>query len=434
MSQPICIQLENVSKRYWLYTRYRERFGQIFLQPFTRRDYARSFWALNDVSLEVRQGETLGVIGVNGSGKSTLLQIVAGTLQPTHGQVKVNGRLTALLELGAGFHTEFTGRENIYLNGATLGISQKEMRRRVDQIIDFAGIGEFIDQPVKLYSSGMYVRLAFSIATSVDPEVLVVDEALAVGDIGFVIKCMHRMHQLREQGTAIILVTHDVQTVRSFCDSALWLAKGKPMMYGSPSDVTSQYIQHLWNQQVEGTPSGESSEGSRKASSDFQQIYGEMIRPDSRSDLVRWGKGDLVVEGFQIDNGLSNGMKVFEYGQHLTVCIQLRAQKDIGSEDMGVGISLRNIKGLDIITSTTYDAGNRLPPLRKGQAVRVTFSFDNILAPGDYALVISAEDRTTLPPQYLDYIENAVMMKVVSRSRVYSMVLPPVHQIISIEE
>lgn len=435
MSAPIRIRLENVSKRYWLYNRYRERLGQLVLAPFTHREYARSFWALQDVNLEVHQGETLGVIGVNGSGKSTLLQIIAGTLQPTHGTVQVNGRLTALLELGAGFHTEFTGRENIFLNGATIGISEKEMKRRLDQIIEFAGIGQFIDQPVKLYSSGMYVRLAFAIATSVDPEVLVVDEALAVGDIGFVIKCMHRMHQLREQGTAIILVTHDVQTVRSFCDTTLWLARGLPRMAGSPLDVTSQYIQYLWDQQSNQDAGDKLPSGSENPTQmDFNQISGELISLNNRPDLMRWGTGGLTIEGFQIDNGVSSSMKVFEYGQHLKITVQARALHDIPSDQTGFGIGFRNIKGLDVITSTTYDSGNRLPPLHQGQTVRITFELDNILAPGDYALVLNVEDRTNQPPEYFDYIENATLVKVVSRTPVFSMVLPPVKQTIQIDQ
>ncbi|WP_322508755.1 ABC transporter ATP-binding protein, partial [Anaerolinea sp.] len=249
------LHLENISKAYRLYNRQIERLKTLFLTPFTGKEYARTFWALRGINLSVQRGEVLGVIGVNGSGKSTLLQIMAGTLAPTTGRLERRGRLTALLELGAGFHPEFTGRENVYLSGVTLGISEQEMRRRFDEIVAFSGIEDFIDQPVKLYSSGMYVRLAFSIATCVDPEILIVDEALAVGDAGFVMKCMNRMRDLHEQGTAIVLVTHDVQTVRTLCDRAMWLSHGEMRMLGSPMEVTSQYIQMLFEaQQQQASP------------------------------------------------------------------------------------------------------------------------------------------------------------------------------------
>lgn len=431
MSQRVLIDVKNVGKRYWLYNRYRERLQQLFLAPLTHHSYAKTFWALKGVSFTVREGETLGVIGVNGSGKSTLLQIIAGTLQPTEGTAVVKGRLTALLELGAGFHPEFSGRENLFLSGATLGIPESEMKRRFDQIVDFAEIGQFIDQPVKLYSSGMYVRLAFAIATSIDPEILVVDEALAVGDFGFVIKCMHRMQQLKDQGTAIVLVTHDVQTVRSFCDTALWLTNGLPSAYGSPLDVTSQYIQYLWNQQPGTASPGDETEPASEPNGSWQ-VEDEFISLQDRPDLIRWGNGGIKILGYKITNERENSVQTFEYGQKLKVSVRLLAQNDINSEQIGIGIGLRNNKGLDIINPTTYDAGNRLPPLEEGQIVHATFEFENILAPGDYALVINAEDRMCNPPSYYDYIENAATIKVVSKMPIFSMVLPEVKQTVEV--
>ena len=431
MSKRVLIDLENVGKRYWLYNRYRERLQQLFLAPFTHRHFAKPFWALKGVSFSVREGETLGVIGVNGSGKSTLLQIIAGTLQPTEGKVVVNGRLTALLELGAGFHPEFTGRENLFLSGATLGISEAEMKHRFDQIVDFAGINEFIDQPVKLYSSGMYVRLAFAIATSIDPEILVVDEALAVGDFGFIIKCMHRMQQLKDQGTAIVLVTHDVQTVRSFCDTAIWLKNGLPHAYGSPLEVTSQYIQHLWNQTPEAS-CDETDNCSEISGNNLLQRGDGLISLENRPDLIRWGNGGIRILGYSITAHDDNREQILEHGQPLKISIQLIAQSDLDSDHIGIGIGLRNNKGLDIINPTTYDAGHRLPPLREGQLVNVTFEFENILAPGDYALVINAEDRINNPPSYYDYIENAALLRVVSQMPIFSMVLPQIKQTVEI--
>lgn len=433
MNAPVCIQLEKIDKRFWLYHHSRERLGQLLLSPITRRDYGHAFWALRNVDLEVRQGETLGIIGVNGSGKSTLLQIISGMLQPTSGSVKVHGRLTALLELGAGFHTEFTGRENIILNGATMGIPEKEMKRHLDQIIDFADIGEFIDQPVKLYSSGMYVRLGFAIATSVDPEILIVDEALAVGDIGFVFKCMNRMQQLRNQGTAIVLVTHDVQTVRSFCDQVLWLAHGTTMMKGGAQEVTSTYVQYLWEQRMppkseEGVTTLEESHPQNEAFS----IANDLVYLNNQADLIRWGMGGVTIEGFQIDNGISMGSNTLEYGQQIKITVKARANQDIDSDHIGVGICFRNVKGLDVITCTTYDDGNRIKSLHQGQTILVTFELENILAPGDYALVINVEERSEAVPQYYDFIENASIIKSISHKLIHSLVLPEVKQKIEV--
>lgn len=433
MNAPVCIQLEKIDKRFWLYRHSRERLGQLLLSPITRRDYGHAFWALRNIDLEVRQGETLGIIGVNGSGKSTLLQIISGMLQPTSGSAKVHGRLTALLELGAGFHTEFTGRENIIINGATMGIPEKEMKRHLDQIIDFADIGEFIDQPVKLYSSGMYVRLGFAIATSVDPEILIVDEALAVGDIGFVFKCMNRMQQLRNQGTAIVLVTHDVQTVRSFCDQVLWLAHGTTMLKGGAQEVTSTYIQYLLEQRM--PPKSEGGVTINEDSNPQKESFlnsNALINLNNQADLIRWGMGGITIEGFQVDNGISLGNKILEYGQHLRITVQARANQDIASDHVGIGICFRNVKGLDVITCTTYDDGNRFKPLHQGQTIRVTFELENILAPGDYALVINVEERREAIPQYYDFIENATIFKSISQKLIHSLVLPEVKQKIEV--
>lgn len=426
MNEQVLVRVEGLSKRYWLYQRHLEKLQQAILAPVTRRDYAHPFWALRGVSLELQRGEVLGVIGVNGSGKSTLLQVVAGILQPTLGSVAVHGRVTALLELGAGFHPEFTGRENILISGATLGIARQEMSRRMQQIIDFAQIGQFIDQPVKLYSSGMYVRLAFAIATSVEPDILVIDEALAVGDAGFVIKCMNRMKELKDGGAAILLVSHDIQTVRTFCDRVLWLAEGEGRMLGAPLDVTSQYIQYLLNQdrfrefQVETT--GEAAGESRAATP------AGLVSFEGRADLVRWGNGALRIEGFNLFvDGQSQGW-IVEHGQTMSVRVVMRALEEIPQQEVGVGICFRNLKGLDVITSTTYDQDYRFPAMHKGQAVSIQFELENILAPGDYALVLNIEDRASFPPGYFDFIENAAILKVVADKMIFSTVLPPVKQ------
>ncbi len=247
MSSDVAIRVSNLSKCYHIYDKPRDRLKQ-FIVPRLRRiagrpsgSYFREFWALRDVSFQVRRGETVGIIGRNGSGKSTLLQLICGTLTPTGGSIETSGRVAALLELGAGFNPEFTGRENVYMNATVLGLSRDEIDSRYGDIVAFADIGDFIDQPVKTYSSGMYVRLAFAVAVHVEPQVLIIDEALAVGDIQFQMKCIERMEAIRARGTTILFVSHALEQVKRFCTSAIWLQGGAMRLIGESNYVTDQY-------------------------------------------------------------------------------------------------------------------------------------------------------------------------------------------------
>ncbi len=240
-SSDVVISVRNVGKMYRIYDQPQDRLKHMLLWRFGRH-YGREFWALRGVSFEVRRGETVGIIGRNGSGKSTLLQIIAGTLAPTEGEVQVKGRVAALLELGSGFNPEFTGRENVYLNGAILGLSRDEIDARFDEIAAFADIGEFIDQPVKFYSSGMVVRLAFAVQTVVNPEILIVDEALAVGDVYFQHKCMRRIKMMIDSGMSLLLVTHDTATTKRFCRRAVWLDSGQTQAIGDAGIVVEKYL------------------------------------------------------------------------------------------------------------------------------------------------------------------------------------------------
>jgi lipopolysaccharide transport system ATP-binding protein len=240
MSSEIAIQIHKLGKCYHIYDRPQDRLWQSLWRG--RKQFHREFWALRDVSFDIRKGETVGIIGRNGSGKSTLLQLIAGTLTPTTGEVQVNGRIAALLELGSGFNPEFSGRENVYMNAAILGLSTDEIDGRFDEIAAFADIGDFINQPVKTYSSGMMVRLAFAVSVCVDPEILIVDEALAVGDMAFQLKCMERLEQLTRSGTTLLFVSHDIATVKIFCQRAIYLANGQVRGIGSASDMVEHYL------------------------------------------------------------------------------------------------------------------------------------------------------------------------------------------------
>jgi ABC-type polysaccharide/polyol phosphate transport system ATPase subunit len=247
----LSLEVHNVSKIYKVYAKPVDRLKEIIL----RRPYHQAFQPLREVSFTLADGGTLGIIGDNGAGKSTLLKLLAGTLTPSHGEIIRHGRVAALLELGAGFHPEFSGRQNIHLNASLLGLSDAEIKAREAEIIEFSELGEFIDRPVKTYSSGMYVRLAFSIATSVDPDILIIDEALSVGDGHFQKKCINRMMQFKEQNKSMLFCTHNIYQVQELCDQALWLKQGRMEKYGAVTEVITAYAKHLEVGKLEKTES-----------------------------------------------------------------------------------------------------------------------------------------------------------------------------------
>lgn len=237
------IEIEHLQKMYYLYDKPIDRLKEV-LHP-RRKSYHRAFYALKDISLTIKRGESVGIVGVNGSGKSTLLKIITGVLNPTEGKVETYGKVAALLELGAGFNPEYTGRENIYLNGTMMGYSEEEMAQRVQPIIDFADIGDFIDQPVKTYSSGMFARLAFAVAINVSPDILIVDEALAVGDTRFQVKCIDKMMELKRSGTTILFVTHAIEQIKRFCTRAIWIRDGIIYKDGEASQIVDLYDNYM---------------------------------------------------------------------------------------------------------------------------------------------------------------------------------------------
>lgn len=278
-SNDYAIRIENISKCYQVYESPIRRLQQFIVPQFDRRlgrqprVYHQDFWALRDVSLELPRGQTMGIVGRNGSGKSTLLQIIAGTLTPTAGDVKVNGRVAALLELGAGFNNDFSGRDNVYLNASLLGLSREETDAKLDDILAFADIGHFIDSPVRAYSSGMLVRLAFAVQAQIDPEILIVDEALAVGDAKFQAKCFARLKKLKEQGTSILFVSHATEQIVTHCDSALLLDGGHVQVQGKPRDVVNRYLDILF-----GKPQKEKGAREEAAALIEEAVVGETER------------------------------------------------------------------------------------------------------------------------------------------------------------
>ena len=292
------ISVQGVSKLYRIYDSPAGRLKEILLQG--RRKYHRDFWALRDVSLEIPAGETLGVIGRNGAGKTTLLQIVAGVLQPTEGEVRVEGRVTALLELGSGFNPEYTGRENILLSGQILGFSEAEMLRRLDVIVNFAELDGFVDQPVKTYSTGMVMRLAFAAAIHVDPDVLIVDEALSVGDAYFQRKSLDRIEYFRQSGKTVLFVSHDPRLIQRFCTRALWIEGGKVALSGDAREVVTAY--EAFCQRLENERLIEVSNERESQRDDLIKQETQAIVKDLKLVGSRWGNGAISFTGIELLN------------------------------------------------------------------------------------------------------------------------------------
>jgi ABC-type polysaccharide/polyol phosphate transport system ATPase subunit len=368
MSSDVAIRLSGVGKAFLMYNRPADRLKQMLLRGMKK--YYRDFWALQDVNLEVARGECVGVIGRNGAGKSTLLQIIAGTLQPTTGALEVNGRVAALLELGSGFNPEFTGRENVFLNASILGLTNEETETRFDEIVSFADIGDFLDQPVKTYSSGMMVRLAFAVQVLVDPDVLIVDEALSVGDIAYRNKCMRRIRDLHDRGVAIFFASHDIGTVQMICDRVVWLDGGKVQSVGNSVEVTQNFYA--------------SQMGLRTYQ--YRQISGADTIPQ-----VNTGIAEFIDLG--MDTSANGGSLTFQVGQDISVRFVLRALESCEQPVM-MSMSVYRSDGDWILGQTSKDVGVFWPPLVSGETLSGAFTLPkNCLAPGDYFVAIAADSE-----------------------------------------
>jgi lipopolysaccharide transport system ATP-binding protein len=338
------IQAENLSKRYQIYDSPTARLKELLWGG--RRRYHRDFWALEEVSLEVGTGEAMGVIGRNGAGKSTLLQMIAGVLQPTTGRVRVKGRVTALLELGSGFNADYTGRENILLSGQIMGVQEEEMRRKLDVIVRFAELEAFIDQPVKTYSTGMLMRLAFAAAIHVDPDVLIVDEALSVGDVYFQRKSLDRMDYFRKAGKTVLFVSHDPGLIQRFCDRALWLEAGRVMMLGPAREVVTAY--QAFCTKLEDARLQEAARQGTLGSVDHEAILREL-----QLTGTRWGNQRIRFLGIELINPSGESTWVLRSGDALTIRLRLEADEPYPAPILAIdihrydGVYLGTINNLD---------------------------------------------------------------------------------------
>ncbi len=426
MSKDLVIAARHVSKRYLLFAKPRDRLKQMLMWRLGK-NYAREFWALRDLSFEIKRGETVGVIGRNGSGKSTLLQIIAGTLTPTLGEVQVNGRVAALLELGSGFNPEYTGRENVFLSGAIIGLSRREMERRFDEIAAFADIGEFMDQPVKHFSSGMLVRLAFAVQVAVSKEVLIVDEALAVGDEAFQHKCIRALEKFQSAGGTVLLVSHDLQTVVRECERCLLLHQGRLLTEGESKPVVDLYQKLLYGDeshlipllaaiQERGTRGGSCSSAADQGSSqtgvpaegDVPEVRTEdwfdPNMPQPPETIYGSGGAEIMDAGFYNERG--RRVNVLITGRRYRFVYTVRFEAE--AHEVYFGVMLKTLGGIDVsgISSRHGQAGlEHVPP---GEQVRASFEISLNVVPGTFLLNASVEGRTGAGE--LNYLQRRIDM------------------------
>jgi lipopolysaccharide transport system ATP-binding protein len=405
-SNDIAIRVTNLSKRYEIYANPRDRLKQFVAPRLQRlagqlpRQYFREFWALKDVSFEIKKGETVGIIGRNGSGKSTLLQIICGTLSPTSGSIQTNGRIAALLELGAGFNPEFTGRENVYMNAAVLGLSKEEVDKRFDDIAAFADIGQFIDQPVKTYSSGMVVRLAFAVQSQVEPDILVVDEALSVGDAKFQAKCFERLRQLKENGTSILLVTHSSEQIVTHCSTAILLNNGTQLETGKPRQVVNRYMDLLFGKEKKAISPGSEKLSAVPAIITSTPAYQLSRLEDAFSTRngynpheYRWGDGAATILDFYLTADDEPYPSAVSTGQQLTMAVSIKFHRDFYRPILGITIKTKEGVTVYGVNSETLACDDFLKLGRSGSAIQAEIVFTCRLAPGDYFISLGIASK-----------------------------------------
>lgn len=401
MSSDKAISVEQVTKAFPIYDKPHHRLMQMLSPASRKHRWFRQFHALRGVSFDVGRGETVGIIGRNGSGKSTLLQIICGTLAPSTGSLEVKGRVAALLELGAGFNPDFTGRENVYLNGSLLGLSKVEIDDRFEDILSFAGIGEFIDQPVKTYSSGMYVRLAFAVASNVTPDILIVDEALAVGDAKFQAKCFARLKNLRDAGTTILFVSHSTEQIVTHCDRAVLLDGGVVLSDGEPKIVVNQYLDLLFGVDkpaVEADALSMTDEGDG-AHDGFMSSEGDehsdpfSTRPNYNAHEYRWGDRRALIRDFSLNVGGVQNPSSVSTGDHAGLAIAIEFEQTVHRPILGVAI--KNKEGVTVYaTNSEMLDSNEIPLLgESGTSVRIDINFTCAMGAGDYFISLGVASR-----------------------------------------
>ena len=442
-SNEIVIHIEELSKAFHMYKQPSDRLKQLLWGG--KRKFYREFWAVRGVNLDIMRGETVGIVGRNGSGKSTLLQMICGTLQPTGGSVEVQGRIAALLELGSGFNPEFTGRENVFLNGAILGLSRSEVKERYEDIAAFADIGDFIDQPVKSYSSGMYVRLAFAVSINVEPDLLVVDEALSVGDEKFQRKCFARLDAIRNQGCTVLFVSHSAGRIIELCDRAVLMDRGECLLTGDPKGVVSEYQKLIYapSDQHEAIRNGILKNGrsdrptpntqgmitkeSNRAAllEDIQVSNTETRIHDAAATLtdcvefdpnllpsstVRYTPNGAEILNARILNDRNQPVNLLQQGNRYIYAYEVIFHQQ--ATNVRCGMLIKTISGVALGGRVTHPQGKEIKGVGRGSVLQVRFPFQANLAPGAYFLNAGVSGNTKETQGFLHRILDAVMFKI----------------------
>lgn len=423
MSSEPAIAVRGAAKCYRIYKRPEDRLKQFL--SFGQRRYYEEYWALRDVSFTIGKGETVGIIGRNGAGKSTLLQILSGTLQPTAGSVEVRGRVAALLELGAGFNPEFTGRENVYLAASILGLTQEQVEERYAAIAEFAGIGDFIEQPVKFYSSGMYARLAFAVAAHVDADVLIVDEILAVGDAAFTQKCMRFIHQFKQRGT-LLLVSHDASSITSLCDRAIWMDRGEVREQGPAREVSHAYLAALYGEaedgsafHIGGSRKGPVAEGQRVHDPRQAALEASHHRNDMEifhfdPDSPWFGKRGGTIESVRLLTPDGRPLVSLTGGEEVVLEVSATAHEPLPRPI--IGFYVKDRRGQNLFGDNTYLTHRQVPASTDaGQRVRARFHFQMPFLPsGDFSVVVALAEGTQNDHTQHHWIDDALFFRVQS--------------------
>lgn len=421
MSSEIAIRVDGLSKCYQIYEKPRDR----LLQMINRRHrYYREFWALKGISFEIAKGETVGIIGRNGSGKSTLLQLICGTLTPTSGTVQASGRIAALLELGSGFNPEFTGRENIALSCALLGLTPDETAARFDDIAAFADIGPFIEQPVKTYSSGMYVRLAFAVNIVTEPDIMIVDEALAVGDINFQAKCMSTLTRMRDKGTTVLFVSHDTSAVKSLCSQALYLDGGTILSNGPAGDVAELYLRRMREElnaeQQSLSPDallGNAKQQARNGKTNITapwQVFRRSEEFAARVAALRYGSGGARITYAEIIDLQGNPLNQVDFDQQVRVVVHFESEIH---DTLSCNYYIADAKKNYVVGSSMDLPGHGLLKIQPAGRYVVVYTTRLPLSEGNYSLQLELTRPVIFDQsaEFLDVVDNAVVFQIARR-------------------
>jgi len=433
MSSDVAIAVENLSKCYQIYDKPHQRLMQMLWHG--RRNYYHEFWALRDVSFEVRRGEAIGIVGRNGSGKSTLLQLICGTLHPTAGQIQTNGRIAALLELGSGFNPDFTGRENVYMNATILGLSQEEIEARFDDIAAFADIGAFIEQPVKMYSSGMFMRLAFAVQAMVDPDILIVDEALSVGDVRFQGKCFDRLRRLKEAGTSILLVTHSTDQIVTHCNRAILIDNGRMVEMGKPKRIANLYLDMLFGRDISrqtDTAKLEQTDNTAPPATIADVAKADDFPLDNQQDVFsthpnyneyeyRWGDRAAEILDFYLEADGIPYPSVLVSGQLVTLAISIRFLRPLVAPILGIEIKTKEGVRVYGTNSELLNAQEFRDYGKLGTIIHAVARFSCRLATGDYfiSLGIATHEGAEVVPHDRRY--DSIHLHVAPTSAFYGL-------------